>query len=110
MAGLFAAEIEEKRDSARIPCKLEIRGTVLSPVESLVDLVEQRQLLRGVTENISRGGIGMFSDELLPLDAVVRCEFAVPGRDVIIPTLLKVRWSSRLEGENQHQVGLQFLI
>lgn len=105
---LFEVEIEDKRDSRRVACELETRGTVLSPVES----DEQPQLvLEGTTDNISRGGICLSTDEFVPVDSVVRCEFALPeNTSVIIPSLLKVRWFEKPEGTNQYKLGLQFLV
>jgi hypothetical protein len=77
----------------------------------VLELPEQsRMWLRGTTENIGRGGVVMLSDQLLPLDAVVCCEIAISGSPAIIPTLLKVRWSDKVDGKGQYKLGLQFLL
>jgi hypothetical protein len=100
-------EIEEKRNSPRFAWVVEIAGTILSPLE----VPEQAPLLlRGVTSDISNGGIGMLSDQLVPSNAVVRCETALPGTPVPIPMLLRVRWFDKVEGERTYKFGLQFLI
>jgi len=52
----------------------------------------------------------MFSDQLLPVNTVVRGEIAISGNPVRIPTLLTVRWYDKVEGEDQYKLGLQFLL
>jgi len=101
-------EIKDKRTSPRITWAAEILGLMLSPLAA----PEQPQLvLRGVAVNISSGGIGMLTDRPpLSPDAVVRCEIAFPDSRVLIPTLLKVRWYDKVEGQEQYRFGLQFLI
>ena len=100
-------DIEEKRNSPRFPWAAEIVGLVLSPWAA----PEQPQLvLRGVAVDISSGGIGMFTDQLISPDAVVRCEIALSDNRTLIPTLLKVRWYDKVEGEGQYRFGLHFLI
>lgn len=100
-------EIEEKRNSPRFPWAANITGLSLSPWAT----PEQPQLLlRGVTVNISSGGIGMLADQLASPEAVVRCEIALSDNRICIPTLLKVKWSDKVEGDQQYRFGLQFLI
>jgi hypothetical protein len=100
-------EIKEKRKARRFDWAGDIRlGVVPS-----VDLPEQRQLaLRSIAENISEGGVGLISDWLPPPDAVLRCEFPIVDSPVFIATLLKLRWSQKMEGKRQYKLGLQFLL
>jgi c-di-GMP-binding flagellar brake protein YcgR len=98
-------DIEEKRNSPRFAWAVEIVGLILSPLAG----PEQPQLvLRGVAVDISSGGIGLFTDHLISPDAVVRCEITLSDNRMLIPTLLKVRWYDKVEGE--YRFGLQFLI
>jgi len=100
-------DIEEKRNSPRFPWAAEIVGLVLSPWAA----PEQPQLLlRAMTVNISRGGICILTDQPPSPDAVVRCEIALSDNRMLIPTLLKVRWSYKVEWDGQYRFGLQFLI
>lgn len=102
-------ETEEKRKSRRYQWVVEIGMTVLSPL----DVPEQPRLsMRGMTENISLGGVGVLGDQLLPPDAVVRCEFVISGSPVPISTLLKVQWADKVleEGKGHYILGLQFLL
>jgi hypothetical protein len=97
----------ERRDSPRFPWVVEIRGSNPAPLQA----AEQDPiLLQGVTENIGNGGVELRSDRPLSSNAVLRCEFAVSGNPVSIPTLMQVRWSDRAEGKGHYKLGLQFLI
>lgn len=107
MRTLYEVEIEEKRHSRRFACELETRVSLLPQVEA----TEQSKLLQGVTENISPGGIALSTHEFVPVDSIVRCEFSVlSGSEIRIPSLLKVRWSEKLEATGQYKLGLQFLL
>lgn len=100
-------EIEEKRNAPRFSWSGDVSVSVLTPV----DLPEQPQLALGIiAENISEGGVGLISDWLPPSNAVLRCEFAIPGSSVSIPTLLILRWSQEVEGKTKYKLGLQFLL
>ena len=98
-------DIEEKRNSPRFAWAVEIVGLILSP---LAGPAQPQLVLRGVAVDISSGGIGMFTDQLISRDAVVRCEIALSDNRMLIPTLLKIRWYDKVEGE--YRFGLQFLI
>lgn len=98
---------EEKRRSPRFPWVVEIRGRFLPPLEE-----PEQELpisLQGMTENIGKAGVGVLSDRLLPPNSVLRCEFALSGNPVLIPTLMRVRWANTVAGKRQCRIGLQFL-
>ena len=86
----------------------EITGVFLDQLNPSID--QPRLLLRGKVENISRGGVGVLSDEEAPAEGVVRCEIAIPGSLGHIPTLLRARWSDRVEGHGKYRMGLEFLL
>ena len=86
---------------------VEARGSLLSPLE-MPD--RSPLMLEGVTENIGKGGVGMLSDRHVPPNAVLRCEFAISGGEMRIPTLMRVRWSDQVEGKKGYKVGLEFLL
>jgi PilZ domain len=97
----------DRRHSPRFPWIAEIRGSLLSPLR----IAEQVPVsLEAVTENIGTGGVGILTDHPLPRNAVLRCEFAVPGNPSLIPTLMQVRWFGRSEGERARKIGLKFLL
>jgi hypothetical protein len=54
--------------------------------------------------------VAIMADQALPANAVLRCEFAVPGSPSVIPTLMQVRWSESVEGERHCKLGLRFLL
>jgi PilZ domain len=107
--GLVQFELQqEKRHSPRFPWAVEIRGRFLAPLEE--PELELPVSLQGVTENIGRAGVGVLSDRPLAPNSVLRCEFALAGYPVLIPTLMRVRWSNQAEGKRQCKAGLQFLL
>ena len=108
MPSILNLEIEEKRYSPRFPLDAEITGVFLDQVNSSND--QPRLLLRGIVENISRGGVGVLCDEQAPKDGVVRCEIAIPGSSGHIPTLLRARWSKRVQEQRKYRLGLEFLV
>jgi len=99
--------MKEKRQSPRFPWIVKTRGSLLSPLGALEQIPV---FLEGVSENIANGGVCVCSDRLAPPDAVLHCEFALAGNPVLLPTLLKVRWSNKVEGKDQYRLGLQFLL
>jgi hypothetical protein len=98
---------KERRRTPRFPWVVEIKGSVLSVDEISKDSPES---LKGVTKDIGAGGVAILTDQALPANAVLRCEFAVSGSPVVIPTLMQVRWSERVEGERRCKLGLRFLL
>jgi hypothetical protein len=99
--------MNEQRQSPRFPWVVGTRGSLLSPLGAPEQLLV---FLEGVSENIGKGGVCVLSNQLPPPNAVLRCEFALSGNPVLLPTLLKVRWSNKVEGKDQYWLGLQFLL
>ena len=99
----------EKRESPRISWIVETGGRVLPPLE---ESGQPPLTISGITENISKGGVGLTSDSRLPTNVILRCEFLIPSTSIAIPTLLQVLWSERLSTDQTNQVyryGLKFL-
>lgn len=97
----------DRRHSPRFPWVVEIKGSLLSPLR----IVEEAPVsLEAVTENIGTGGVGIITDQQLAPNAVLRCEFALPGSPSLIPTLMQVRWSDSREGAGARKIGLKFLV
>jgi hypothetical protein len=67
-------------------------------------------VLHVVTENIGAGGVGVLSDRLIYPDTVVRCEFAIVGSAIHLPTIMKVRWADKVNAKREYRLGLEFLI
>lgn len=99
--------IDEKRHYIRAPCSIGLRIGTLS---QLTVLEEPKISLQGVTENVGRGGVCLVTDQALPLNSLLRCEFSVADTPMDVPTLMQVRWLQRVEGENKYKIGLQFLL
>lgn len=66
--------------------------------------------LKGVTENIGRGGVAVLGDKLLPINSVLRCELASGTDKIGVPTFVEVRWCNQAPGKRVSRLGLQFLL
>ena len=98
---------EEKRYAPRFPWVAEIAAVIYSEF----GVPEQTPLvLRGITIDVGKDGIGIAGDRLLRPGVVLRCEICIPDTSVRIPTLLKVRWSNEGDAKRQYRLGLQFLV
>jgi hypothetical protein len=76
---------------------------VFSPLEPL-------WTVRGRLQNLSRGGLCIFTNESLNGTTVMVCELLVPELPVPIPVLTNVRWSEPRGGTDEgHLYGLQFV-
>ncbi len=67
--------------------------------------------LEGRLQNVSAGGIGLLTEQRLPVSAVVRCDLAVTEDLVPVPILMLVRWNRERSGKpGSYICGLQFLL
>jgi hypothetical protein len=98
---------KDRRRSPRFPWVVEIKANVLSADEISEDAPDS---LKAVTEDIGAGGVAVLTDQALPENAVLRCEFGVPGSPSVIPTLMQVRWAENVGGKRLCKLGLQFLL
>jgi PilZ domain-containing protein len=98
---------KERRRTPRFSWVVEMKENVLSADEISKDFPDS---LKAVTEDISAGGVAILADQALPANAVLRCEFAVPGGPAVIPTLMQVRWSESVGGKRRCKLGLRFLL
>jgi hypothetical protein len=73
-------------------------------------LEEPKVSLQGVTENVGAGGVCLVTDQVLPLNSILRCELSVSDMPMDIPTLMQVRWLQKIHGKNDYKIGLQFLL
>jgi PilZ domain len=96
-----------QRQPPRFPCNLELRGSRLASLGVRPD--EPKDSIRGRTQNVSQGGVCLLTDRLIPASSLVRCEFAIPGNRVAIPTLMQVAWTQRTPN-GKYEIGLQFLL
>jgi len=100
-------DIDERRHSPRLPVDVEVRGSVLSPLE----VVQENHVpLLGKAENIAKGGICVISAHAVPTNSLVRCELMLAGSSVGIPSLAQVRWVENSVETNGYRLGLQFLL
>jgi hypothetical protein len=93
--------IQEKRQIGRFPWVADMTALLAEGLESTF------VVFRGVTENVGEGGVAVLSSRAVAPDTVLRCAFPLSNGHAI-PTLMKVRWSTRANG--QFRLGLQFLL
>jgi hypothetical protein len=84
-----------------------LREALLSPLD---EPAEPTAIFQGVTENVGNGGICMVSKQLFLPNSVLRCELAIPGNSVGIPTLMQVRWVAKIARTRRYRIGLSFLL
>ena len=101
---------EEKRRHHRYPVTCEVRGKALKLLERGGERSLASLNLRGVITDISAGGLGLFSDDLIEVSDPFVCEIIAPQMPVGIPTLLQRRWALKDGQGHTYRVGLQFLV
>ena len=99
--------MEDKRQTPRVSRSIGLR---IGMLPRFAVLEEPKISLQGVTENVGRGGVCLVTDQVLPLNSVLRCELTVSGLPMEIPTLMQVRWLQKIDDQNNYKIGLQFLL
>lgn len=66
-----------------------------------------REKSRGITKNVSEGGLCMITEQELEESEVIRIELPVTETFLSAPTLAQVKWVSYVE--NKFNVGLAYL-
>lgn len=60
-------------------------------------------------EDISRGGVCLFTDEDLPVSSVIKVYINFPQFHQPVSALAKVIWTKRIGKSNRYNIGIQFL-
>ncbi len=93
----MAEEGSERRRFERKELNTEVKYTVLFP-----------SINKGITKNISEGGLCLLINEQLNKGTILRVEFALPGEEAShIEAVVKVMWQRR-QGD-KFLTGVQFL-
>lgn len=87
-------------------------GAALDGAAAEVDVETANGLLKGLTINVSSGGLCLLVDRALPLREVLRVHMPTPIQLVQTPTLAEVRWLRALpfKSNGTYVVGLKFLL
>jgi len=97
----------ERRQFSRFPLVLEVEARGVPPNSPDPQTV---QTVRGRIQNLSRGGLCLFTSERLNPIALMVCEIMASELPVSIPALAIVRWSEQRAGQDDcYLYGLQFL-
>ncbi len=98
----------DRRRQPRFPQSLEVLVRLLPPVASNQTSAPP---LQGRLQNVNAGGIGLLTEQRLPVGAVVRCDLVVTEDLVPLPILMLVRWGKERCGNPESYIsGLQFLL
>jgi hypothetical protein len=95
----------ERRRSSRVAFSAPFAGEEALPGGSSP---RKQRLFNGRIENTSEGGVCVVAKRRPKESQLIRGHVKLPGLSVIIPTLVRVRWTLRRKG--QYRVGLQFLL
>jgi hypothetical protein len=68
------------------------------------------RVIHGHVQNISSGGLCLFSRQRLDISELLVGEIAVPGTRASIPTLLQVRWLHQNSFGPRFRAGLSFVL
>lgn len=102
------ASAQDRRRYPRFPEVLEVQARELPPVGAYD---KSKAPILGRIQNVSRGGICLWSRQPVVLSSLLRCEIAVSELPVAVPSLLKVCWTHRQKIEpDSYLSGLQFVI
>jgi hypothetical protein len=67
--------------------------------------------LSGRVQNISKTGVCIVTDYPLEKSAVVRCEITLFDLQIVVPTILEVRWTRKQKLQQPRYLsGLEYLI
>jgi len=97
----------ERRQFPRFPLVLQVEARGVPRVASEL---QPERTVRGRIQNLSRGGLCLFTSESLGSTALVVCEILLPELPVGIPALAHVCWSEQRDVPiDCYLYGLQFL-
>jgi PilZ domain len=95
----------ERRRSSRVDFSALFTGEEALPPGGSP---RKKRVFKGRIENISAGGVCVLSKQRPKESQLIRGHVKLPSLSIIIPTLMRVRWTLRRKG--QYRVGLQFLL
>jgi c-di-GMP-binding flagellar brake protein YcgR len=64
---------------------------------------------RGITENLSIGGIRFFADEFIPISSILKVEVRLKHADKEINAIVKVRWIKEYFDDERYNLGTEFI-
>jgi len=85
----------------------QVRTTALS--EQGLEQPDTRPSL-GRIQDISAGGLCLFSNQMFTSPQLLRCEILLPGVSAGVPTLLRVRWCVKDPRRPGYKAGAEFLL
>jgi hypothetical protein len=97
----------DRRRYPRFPHVLDVQAQECPPVDYSGAV---KPPILGRVQNVSKGGLCLLSQRMIPLSSLLRCEIAIAEVPVAIPTLFRVRWTKKQKVEvDSYLSGVQFL-
>jgi hypothetical protein len=97
----------ERRSERRYPVDWKLEGKGIS---FLGFPQGDGEVVRGLVENITRGGVCLLTEGPIEKSSVLQCEIFPSGLHTGIPTVMEVRWVQPDSEGPGMRVGLHFLI
>ena len=96
--------MDEKRRDIRIPEENTIILNVLPEGEAGV-----KEVFELASLDISAGGLRVIAKDSFPADREVNLEFVLKNTQRVIKGRGRIRWASQSSGEDQFEVGIEFI-
>ena len=73
------------------------------------EVLPSHKIGKGLTENLSIGGIRFFIEEFIPIASILRVELKLKHADREINAIVKVKWVRQVFSDEQYDVGAEFI-
>jgi uncharacterized protein (TIGR02266 family) len=100
-----ASAMSEKRKEKRI--KEEIKVAIKLLPEDKYQ--HNKNVVYALTKDISSGGVKIVTDQMLPIDTILKIELTLAKIRKLIEATAKVRWVNRLYDDDVFEMGLEFI-
>ena len=97
--------MSEKRKEKRI--KEEIKVAIKLLPEDKYQ--HNKNVVYALTKDISSGGVKIVTDQMLPIDTILKIELTLAKIRKLIEATAKVRWVNRLYDDDVFEMGLEFI-
>ena len=118
LANWEAWEVDRKKALLQRHDRFPLMRTMQYEMGALLDVTDAEEpaaakgLMKGLTINVSNGGLCLLMDRAFPVREVLKVHMPTPLQFVQTPTLAEVRWQRALPfvSNGLYVVGLKFLL
>ena len=97
---------KERREYLRHLLRCQWRGVELPLLETSG---HGNGVIKAWVENISSGGLGLLTDQLVHIFRPIRCEIFLAEIPPGLPLFMQVRWTQEMSYGPRYRIGLRFL-